>query len=83
MHKRLFFLYTLLLVTDVFFLVVNACVMNQSKGHWLLLDALFIAITMICKFRKKAETNLFVDGLMEKDVIIGVELDLLASNLNR
>jgi hypothetical protein len=68
---------------EVFFPVVNVCVMNQSRGHWLLLDALFVAITMTCKFRKEAETNLFVDGLMEKHVVIGVELDFLASNLKR
>jgi hypothetical protein len=35
---------------------------------------------MTCKFRKEVETNIFVDGLMEKDVIIGVELDFLTSN---
>ncbi len=27
--------------------------------------------------------NLFVNGLMEENVIIGVELDLLASNIKR
>ncbi len=27
--------------------------------------------------------NIFVDGLMEKDAIIGVELDLLASNIKK
>jgi hypothetical protein len=31
---------------DVLSLMVNACVMNQSKGYWLLIDALFVAITM-------------------------------------
>jgi hypothetical protein len=52
--------------------MVNACVMNQSRGHWLLSNALFITITMTCKFKEEDEMNLFVDGLMEKDVIIGV-----------
>jgi hypothetical protein len=32
---------------------------------------------MTCKFKEEDEMNLFVDGLMEKDVIIGVEVDLL------
>jgi hypothetical protein len=29
---------------DVLSPMVNACVMNQSKGYWLLIDALFEAI---------------------------------------
>ncbi len=48
-----------------------------------MLDAFFITITMTCKFKEKDETNLFVDGLMENDVIIGVELNLLASNIKK
>jgi hypothetical protein len=27
-------------------LVVNACVMNQSRGHWLLLDALITTVNI-------------------------------------
>ncbi len=46
--------------------MVNACVMNQSKGHWLLSNALFATITMTCKLTKEVEMNLFVNGLMEK-----------------
>ncbi len=57
--------------------------MNQSKGHWLLSNALFATITMTCKLTKEVEMNLFVNGLMEKNAIIGVELDLLASNIKR
>jgi hypothetical protein len=60
--------------------MVNGCVMNQSKGHWLLSNALFATISMTRKLTKEVEMNLFVNGLMEKSVIIGVELDLLASN---
>jgi len=33
-------------VTSCLNLVVSACVMNQSKGHWLLLNALTIAIAL-------------------------------------
>jgi hypothetical protein len=65
------------------FPMVNACVMNQFKGHWLLSNALFETITMTCKLRKKVEMNLLVNGLMEENVIIGVELDLLAFNIKR
>jgi hypothetical protein len=44
-------------------------------------DALFAIITMTYKFKKDDEMNLFRDGLMEKDAIIGV--DLLASNIKK
>jgi hypothetical protein len=38
---------------------------------------------MTCKLRKEVEMNLFVNGLMEENVIISVELDLLTSNIKR
>ncbi len=63
--------------------MVNACVMNQSKGHWPLSNALFATITMTCKLTKEVEMNLFVNGLMEKNAIVGVELDWLASNIKK
>jgi hypothetical protein len=34
------------IVVDVLSFIVNACVLNQSHGHWLLRDALHYAITM-------------------------------------
>jgi hypothetical protein len=34
------------------FLVVNACVFDQSCGHWLLFDALCATITMTLKLKK-------------------------------
>jgi hypothetical protein len=36
-------------------LVMNACVMNQSKGHWLLFDALSIAINLIVALESKLD----------------------------
>jgi hypothetical protein len=48
-----------------------------------LTDALFIAITMSCKLKEEKNKNLFLDNLMEEDDIVGVELDLLNSNINR
>jgi hypothetical protein len=32
-------------------LVVSACILNQSKGHWLLSNALNFAISMNIKFK--------------------------------
>jgi hypothetical protein len=37
------------IIIDVLFSIVNACVLNQSHGHWLLSDALNLTITMSLK----------------------------------
>jgi hypothetical protein len=39
--------------------MVSACVMNQSKGHWLLIDELFGAITMSYKLKEEQKKTLF------------------------
>jgi len=33
--------------------VIIACVINQSSGHWLLNDALHLAISMSLKFKEE------------------------------
>jgi hypothetical protein len=38
-------------LVEKLFLMVNAFVMNQSRGHWLLIDVLFVAITMNSKLK--------------------------------
>jgi hypothetical protein len=30
--------------------MIQQCVLNQSQGYWLLLDAFFIVIAFVCKF---------------------------------
>jgi len=57
--------------------------MNQFRGHWLLIDVLFIAINMSCKLKEKQKTNHFLDNLMEEHVVVVVELDVLVSNIKR
>jgi hypothetical protein len=54
----------------VFPLVVNACVLNQSHGHWLLTNAFHFVITMNTK-------------LMDEDLGMVNELTLLASNIKK
>jgi hypothetical protein len=71
------------ILVDVFFSTMSPCVMNQFKGHWLLIGALFIAITMSCKLKEELETNPILNNLMEEDAIVAIELDLLASNIKR
>ncbi len=61
--------------------MVNACVMNQFRGCWLLINALFIAITMSCKLNEEPKMNHFLDDSMEKDVVVVIESNLLASNI--
>jgi hypothetical protein len=64
-------------LVDNLFLVVNAFVMNESRGYWFLTNALFIAITMKSKLKEE------LDNLMEEDVVIVIELNLLISNIKR
>jgi hypothetical protein len=55
--------------------------MNQFRGCWLLINALFIAITMSCKLNEEPKMNHFLDDSMEKDVVVVIESNLLASNI--
>jgi hypothetical protein len=41
------------IIIDILSLVVSVCVLNQSHGHWLFLNALHIAITMTLKLKVK------------------------------
>jgi hypothetical protein len=66
-------------LVDVFSLTVSACVMNQCRGHWLLIGALFTTITMSCKLKEELEMNPILNNLVE----VAIELDLLASNIKR
>jgi hypothetical protein len=40
------------IVVDCFSLVVIACVLNQSRGHWLLSDAFHSTISMNLKLKE-------------------------------
>jgi hypothetical protein len=70
-------------LVDIFFSTVSACVMNKSRGHWLLIGALFIVITMSCKLKEELKMNPILNNLVEEDVIVAIELDLLAFNIKR
>ncbi len=41
------------IVVDVLSLVISACVLNQSHGHWLLSNALNVKITMSLKLKEE------------------------------
>jgi hypothetical protein len=66
-------------LVDVFSSTISACVMNQSRGHWHLIGALFTTITMSCKLKEELEMNSILNNLVE----VAIELGLLASNIKR
>jgi hypothetical protein len=68
------------IVVDFFGPIMFACILNQSKGHWLLNDALNYAISMSLKFRNEIDFATF-DDLMEEDGNFAYELSCLASNI--
>jgi hypothetical protein len=45
------------IIIDVLSLVVSACVLNQSHGHWLLSDALNVTIFMRLKFKEECRIS--------------------------
>jgi len=61
-------------------LIGNACVLNQSHGHWVFSDALHVTITMNLNLRFFFENEHFVKNLMEEYFIIVLKLALLAFN---
>ncbi len=63
-------------------LIVSACILNQSRDHWLLNDALNFSISMSLEFRDEIDFATF-DNLMEEDWNVVYELSCLASNINK
>ncbi len=59
-----------------------ACILNQSRGHWLLSDALNFTISMNLKFKDEIDFATF-DNLMEEDGNVVYELSCLASNIKK
>ncbi len=59
---------------------MSTCILHQSKGHWLLSDALKFAISMSLKFKYEIDYVTF-DNLMEEDRNVVYELSCLAFNI--
>ncbi len=62
--------------------VVFPCILNKSRGHWLLNDALNFAISMSLKFRDEINFTTF-ENLMEEDGNVVYELSCLISNIKK
>jgi hypothetical protein len=60
-------------IIDCLFLVVIACVLNQSKDHWLLSDALNSAIIMSSKLKENVGIVQNLNQFMDNDFVITLE----------
>ncbi len=56
--------------------IVSTCILNQSRGHWLLNDALNYAMSTSLKFKDEIDSTTF-DNLMEEDGNVVYELPRL------
>jgi hypothetical protein len=63
--------------------MVFACILNQSRGHWLLSDALHSTMSMSLKLKEENQVVLSFESLMEEDSIIVNELALLVFNIRK
>jgi hypothetical protein len=63
------------------FPIDTACVLNQSKDHWLLSDALNNAIIMISKLKEDVGIVQNLNQFMDDDSAITLELSLFTSNI--
>ncbi len=70
-------------IVDYLSLLVFACVLNQSSGHWLLSDDLHSAISTNLKLREEKQVLPSFESLMDDDSIVNDELYLLAFNIRR
>ncbi len=68
---------------DSLFHVVTACVLNQFRRHWLLVNALQSTITMCLKFREEIINPSAPINLIDDDFGIAFELSLFVSNIRR
>jgi hypothetical protein len=69
------------IIVDSLGLVVSACILNQSKCHQLLSDALNFTISMNLKFREIDSATF--DNLMKENGNVVYELSCLASNIEK
>jgi len=69
------------IIVDVFFIVLNVCVSNQSHGHWLFFNVLHILITMTLKLIE--EFRFSIGTLMDDDYVDILVLSFLTFNIKK
>ncbi len=70
------------IVVDYLSPIVITCVLNQSKGHWLLSDAFHSTIFISLKLKELENAPSF-KTLMEEDSNVALELICLVSNIRK
>ncbi len=64
--------------------VVNVCILNQSKGHWLLNDALNIAISMSLKLKEEMNHLPLLDAWIDDDDFdLNIVLETFTKNIEK
>ncbi len=71
------------IVINCFSLVINACVLNQSRGHCLLSDAFHSTISMSLKLKEEPKNAPSFQTLTEEDFGVALELICLAFNIRK
>jgi hypothetical protein len=64
-------------IIDILFLIVTISILNQSKGHWLLSDALHVNISKSLKLKEKMNHLPILDILIDDDLGVDIELGIL------
>ncbi len=64
------------IIVNVLSLVISDYVLNQSRGHWLLSDALNAIIIMNLKFKEEFRISSNLQDLIDDDSIVAQELSL-------
>jgi len=70
-------------IVDYLSAIVSTCVFNQLRGHWFLNYVLNSAISMNLKLMEENQVLPLFESLMDDDLVVSVELSLLASNIKR
>jgi hypothetical protein len=70
-----------LIIIDVLSLVVSACVLNQSYGHWLTFNVLHAIINMTLKFKEEYGIAFSMNNLMEDGFGVVLELSMFTCNI--
>jgi len=70
------------IIVDILSPILSACVFNQSHWHWLLYDALHVAITMALKL-KEFKMAPSMANLMEDDMSMALKVSMFVSNVRK
>ncbi len=71
------------IIVDCLSTIVMACVLNQSRGHWLLSNALHFAISISLKLKEKPKSAPSFQTLMQEDFGVALDLICLDSNIGK